>query len=79
MHLHQHVTNGTVPVLEDIQPPTMASKAPQYESLDQLEMQMEDKRRGIRLKPHYVTADVMELHEKRTDQAAKRKAKKKWS
>ena len=72
--LHGHLEKGTTPALRDVQPPTMASTAPSYESLDQLEMQQSEKRRDVFSKPHYVTAEFLVQHRKRTEQAAKRKA-----
>ena len=64
--------SNTVPSCNDVQPSTMASKGPQYTSLDELESQMADRRRGITLKSHYVTDEYMEQHRKRVAQAAKR-------
>ena len=76
-HLHDHVLSGTVPTCDDVQPPTMASKGPQYTSLDEVESQMADRRRGVTLKPHYVSDEYMEEHKKKVARAAKRTNKDK--
>ena len=53
--LDGYVKNRTRPLLNDIEPPTLASKGPQYDSIEEVEAEMEKKRRGGLAKPHHIT------------------------
>ena len=71
--LDQYVTSNTVPTLQDKKVPTLASKGPSYESIEQLEQETARKRRGAVTKPHYLTESEMELATKRTERAKRAK------
>ena len=63
--LHRYLEQQEIPQLSDAAPPTLASKGPSYNSLDEVESAMEDRRRGLQTKPHFVTEAEMELARKR--------------
>ena len=54
----------------------MASKGPAYTSLDELEEKMADKRRGLALKPHYITEDEAVVAKEKTAKAQRALARK---
>ena len=54
----------------------MASTGPKYASLDELEAQMAERRRGLQLKPHYISEEELQLARKRTKKAKRAMDKK---
>ena len=74
--LDYYVTTETAPKFKDKSVPTMASQGPSYSTLDEVEETMEQKRRGLSLKPHYLSREEIEVINKKTEKAKKALAKK---
>ena len=66
-----------MPENKDRRVATLASQGPKYTNLDELQANMENRRRGVVLKPHYVTEQERLLAEQRTAKAKRALEKKK--
>lgn len=77
--LHHYVATGKTPVYHEKQVPSMASQGPSYTSLDELQHKMEERRRGLAVKPHYLPLQQLEEARQKTAKAKRtmeRKRKK---
>ena len=77
--LQTYIDERIQPSHKDVALPTMASQGPKYKSLDELEERMAERRRGLTLKPHYITqAESTAVKEKtaKAKRALEKKAQK---
>ena len=51
MDMESHLIDGTQPVLDDVEPPTLASRGPEYALADVVQAHHS---RGLPTKPHYI-------------------------
>lgn len=76
-NVHERLVSGDITPHGDPPVPTVASQGPSYTSLDELEANMAEKRRGLTTKPHYLTQTEMELAAAKTAKAKRAAANKK--
>lgn len=70
--LERHLLSHGKPSVDDPKVATLASKGQGYTSLDDLAKEQEAWRRGIAIKPHYLTTDEIALAKKRCAKESKK-------